>query len=257
MIGVSVASKLCESSGTRRPSSTERVSCRAVTCALKSSAEAVVCESMSAPSRSPVRRPLSLLICERAVTFLRGASISRSATESEESEGKERRHTGRARRVRERSEDSGCATRVLFLVGTSLPHNLQLLECRSVLEGGDGVWDHVNSCLHHAWTCAHDHVLRSLESVGSTAGFATNHKRVLTSAGNRRADLEIRNILVAQSPCDMISSAPVTLGRIKASSATPTTRITSSRAPPTRSATIVSCRRACLPLAASAASSCA
>jgi hypothetical protein len=76
---------------------------------------------------------------------------------------------------------------------------------------------------------------------------ATNHKRVLTSAGNRRADLEIRNIRVAQQtdlPVDVtlavISSAPFTLGRIKASSATPTTRITSSRAPlPTRSATIV------------------
>jgi hypothetical protein len=30
-----------------------------------------------------------------------------------------------------------------------------------------------------------------------TAGFATTHKRVLTSEGNRRADLEIRNIRVA------------------------------------------------------------
>ena len=33
-----------------------------------------------------------------------------------------------------------------------------------------------------------------LESICNAAGFATNHKRVLTSAGNRRADLEIRNI---------------------------------------------------------------
>jgi hypothetical protein len=55
-----------------------------------------------------------------------------------------------------------------------------------------------------------------LEIICNAVCFATNHKRVLTSAGNRRADLEIRNILVAQSPCDMISSAPVTLGRIKA-----------------------------------------
>ena len=66
--------------------------------------------------------------------------------------------------------------------------------------GVEGAWDHVNSCLHHAsnWTCAHDHVLRALESICIAAGFATIHKRVLTSAGNRRADLEIRNIRVAQ-----------------------------------------------------------
>jgi hypothetical protein len=37
-----------------------------------------------------------------------------------------------------------------------------------------------------------------LESICNAAGFATNHKRVLTSAGNRCADLEIRNIRVAQ-----------------------------------------------------------
>ena len=41
-------------------------------------------------------------------------------------------------------------------------------------------------------------VLRALESICTAAGFATNHKRVLTSAGNRHADLEIRNIRVAQ-----------------------------------------------------------
>jgi hypothetical protein len=84
--------------------------------------------------------------------------------------------------------------------------------------GGEGAWDHVNSCLHHAsnWPCAHDHVLWALESIYNAAGFATNHKRVLTSEGNRRADLEIRNIRVVQqtdllvtSPCAMISSAPV------------------------------------------------
>jgi hypothetical protein len=34
------------------------------------------------------------------------------------------------------------------------------------------------------------------ESICNPAGFATNHKRVLTSAGNRGADLEIRNIRV-------------------------------------------------------------
>jgi hypothetical protein len=66
--------------------------------------------------------------------------------------------------------------------------------------GGEGAWDHVNSCIHHApdWTCAHDHVLRALARIWNDAGFATNHKRVLSSEGNRRADLEIRNIRVAQ-----------------------------------------------------------
>jgi hypothetical protein len=66
--------------------------------------------------------------------------------------------------------------------------------------GGEGAWDHINSCLHHAsnWTCAHDHVLRALERICNDACFATTHKRVLTSEGNRRADLEIRNIRVAQ-----------------------------------------------------------
>jgi hypothetical protein len=65
--------------------------------------------------------------------------------------------------------------------------------------GGEGVWDHINSCLHHAsnWTCAHDHVLRALERIWNDAGFTITHKRVLTSEGNRRADLEIRNIRVA------------------------------------------------------------
>jgi hypothetical protein len=44
---------------------------------------------------------------------------------------------------------------------------------------------------------AHDHVLRALERICNDAGFATTHKRVLTSDGNRRADLEICNIRVA------------------------------------------------------------
>ena len=87
--------------------------------------------------------------------------------------------------------------------------------------GGDGGWDHVNSCLQHAsnWTFD-DHVSRALESNCNAAGFATNHKRVLTSEGNRRADLEIRNIRVAAahrfagwtSPCAIISSTLVKEG---------------------------------------------
>jgi hypothetical protein len=80
--------------------------------------------------------------------------------------------------------------------------------------------------------------LRALERICDDAGSATTHKRVLTSEGNRRANLEIRNIRVAQktdllvdAPFATISKAPVTMGRLKASSATPTTRTTSSRAP--------------------------
>ena len=47
------------------------------------------------------------------------------------------------------------------------------------------------------WTSAHDHVLRALDRICNEAGFATTHKRVLTSEGNSSADLEIRNIRVA------------------------------------------------------------
>jgi hypothetical protein len=49
--------------------------------------------------------------------------------------------------------------------------------------GGEGAWDHVNSCLHHApnWASAHDNVLRALKRICNDADFATNHKRVLTS----------------------------------------------------------------------------
>jgi hypothetical protein len=121
--------------------------------------------------------------------------------------------------------------------------------CQRYFMGGEGAWDHINSCLHHAsnWTCAHDHVLRALERICNDAGFATTHKRVLTSEGNLRADLEIRNIRVAQQT-DLLVDVTVRhdfigaghIGQNQASSATPTTRIASSRAPlPTRSATIV------------------
>ena len=40
--------------------------------------------------------------------------------------------------------------------------------------------------------------MTALESICNNAGFATKHKRVLTSAGKQRADLEILNIQVAQ-----------------------------------------------------------
>ncbi len=59
--------------------------------------------------------------------------------------------------------------------------------------------NHINSCLYHSanWTCAHDHVLRALERVCNDAGLTTTQKRVLTSEGHRRGDLEIRNLRVA------------------------------------------------------------
>jgi hypothetical protein len=68
--------------------------------------------------------------------------------------------------------------------------------CKRYFMGGEGAWDHVNSCLQHAsnWTCAHDHVLRALESICNADGFATNHKRVLTSEGNRRAVLNPQHL---------------------------------------------------------------
>jgi hypothetical protein len=51
--------------------------------------------------------------------------------------------------------------------------------CKRYFMGGEGAWDHVNSCLRHApnWTCAHDHVLPALERICNDAGFATTHKR--------------------------------------------------------------------------------
>ena len=66
--------------------------------------------------------------------------------------------------------------------------------------GGEGAWDHANTCLTHSsnWTRAHNHVMTALESICNNAGYATKHKRVLTSAGKQRADLEILKIQVAQ-----------------------------------------------------------
>jgi hypothetical protein len=65
--------------------------------------------------------------------------------------------------------------------------------------GGEGAWDHVNTCLTDSsnWTRAHNHVLTALESICNSAGYSTKHKQVLTSAGKRHTDLEILNIQVA------------------------------------------------------------
>ena len=67
--------------------------------------------------------------------------------------------------------------------------------------GGDGAWDHINSCIYHSanWTTAHEHVLQGVERICNDAGFATRRKQVLTSEGSRRADLEIRNIRLADT----------------------------------------------------------
>ena len=71
--------------------------------------------------------------------------------------------------------------------------------CQRYLMGGDGAWDHINCCLRHSanWFTTHEHVLQALERISQAAGYATSRKRVLTSEGNRRADLEVRNIRVA------------------------------------------------------------
>jgi hypothetical protein len=63
--------------------------------------------------------------------------------------------------------------------------------CQRYFMGGEGAWDHVNTCLSHSsnWTRAHNHVMTALESICNNAGYATKHKRVLTSAGKQRAGL--------------------------------------------------------------------
>jgi hypothetical protein len=74
--------------------------------------------------------------------------------------------------------------------------------CQRYFMGGDGTWDHINSCIHHNanWTTAHEHVLQAFERVCNDAGFATRRKRVLTSAGRRCADLTLTTLLTAPLP---------------------------------------------------------
>jgi len=71
--------------------------------------------------------------------------------------------------------------------------------CQQYLMGGDGAWDHINCCPRHSanWFTAHEHVLQALERICQAAGYATSRKRVLTSEGNRRANLEVCSIRVA------------------------------------------------------------
>jgi hypothetical protein len=40
--------------------------------------------------------------------------------------------------------------------------------CQRYFMGGDGAWDHINSCIHQ--TRAHEHVLRALERICHAAG---------------------------------------------------------------------------------------
>jgi len=78
--------------------------------------------------------------------------------------------------------------------------------------GGDGAWDHINSCIYHSanWTTAHEHVLQAFERICNDEGFATRRKQVLTSEGSRRADLEIRNIRLADK-VDLLVDITVTI----------------------------------------------
>jgi hypothetical protein len=48
-----------------------------------------------------------------------------------------------------------------------------LCPCQLYFMGGEGAWDHINSCLHHAsnWTCAHDHVLQAPISKSATSAW--------------------------------------------------------------------------------------
>jgi hypothetical protein len=87
--------------------------------------------------------------------------------------------------------------------------------CQRYFMGGEGAWDHVNTCLTHSsnWTRAHNHVMTALESICNNAGYATKHNWVLTSAGKQRADLEILNIQVAQVAQQIDLLVDVTLSR--------------------------------------------
>ena len=155
--------------------------------------------------------------------------------------------------------------------GRNAPRTTESITETDYVACDEGAWDHINSYLHHAsnWTCAHDHVLRALERICNDAGFATTHKRVLTSEGNRRADLEIRNIRVPQQ-ANLLVDVTVRhnfigaghIGQTQGQLRIPDNPDHILESAATRSATIatgmwLSCRRACLPRAASTASSCA
>jgi hypothetical protein len=67
-----------------------------------------------------------------------------------------------------------------------------------VSSGADPPFSAPHAALWHGEAaCGGEQGGRRLKGICNDAGFATTHKRVLTSEGNRRADLEIRNIRVA------------------------------------------------------------
>jgi len=41
--------------------------------------------------------------------------------------------------------------------------------------GGDGAWDHINSCNRHSanWSITHEHVLQALERICQAANYTT------------------------------------------------------------------------------------
>jgi hypothetical protein len=45
--------------------------------------------------------------------------------------------------------------------------------CQRYFMGGEGAWDHINSCLLHAsnWTCAHDHADLEIRNIRGCCGF--------------------------------------------------------------------------------------
>ena len=51
--------------------------------------------------------------------------------------------------------------------------------CQRYLMGGDGAWDHINSCIYHSadWTTAHEHVLQALERICNDAGLPPGASR--------------------------------------------------------------------------------
>ena len=146
--------------------------------------------------------------------------------------------------------------------------------CQRYFMGGEGYWDHINSCLHHAsnWTSAHDHVLRTLERICNDAGFATTHKRVLTSEGNRRRS---RNPQHPRGQTDMLVDVTLrhdfigagrdgqTQGQLRNPDnpdhileSSTADKIRNYRDTYRRTGMWLFCRRACLPGDASTASSC-
>ena len=89
---------------------------------------------------------------------------------------------------------------LLFLQKQNLASAIYLFGLDTLM-GGDCAWDHIDSCNRQSanWSIAHEHVLQALERICQAASYATSHKRMLPSEGNRRADLEVRNVHTRRS----------------------------------------------------------